>query len=490
MSERYDYTSRIATGGMGEVWLARDTLLGRDVAIKRLKGEYADDPVFRERFAAEARNAAALHDRHIATVFDVGEETGSDGRPVPYLVMEYVDGKPLSDLLRDREPMPHETAKNLVGQAAAALSVAHARGIVHRDVKPANLLVTRDRTVKLTDFGIARAADAVALTGTGEVIGTPHYLAPEQVEGRAATPASDVYSLGVVLHECLTGARPFEADTPVATALAHLRQDPPPLPDDLPRDLRATAERALAKDPAQRFPDAAAFLAALEGRAPADDGTRVMGAAMIAAGAGAAAAAAPVAAAAATQVMAGRGTGAIEPDEERRRRRGVPAWILAAIAVPLIVLAAVLLFGGDGDEATPATTPSEAPSTPAETSAEPTPEPETEPEPEPETAQIVADDLIGLSRDEAVAALAGAGFTDVRVTEIENTEGEEQGEVVEVSPQGETALDTPVELVVWGPEIEEDQEEEPAPPEEGGPGGDGPGGPKDKPGKKDEEGKP
>lgn len=486
MSERYDYTSRIATGGMGEVWLARDTLLHRDVAIKRLKGEYADDPVFRERFAAEARNAAALHDRHIATVFDVGEETGADGRPVPYLVMEYVDGKPLSDLLRDREPMPAETAKDLVGQAAAALSVAHARGIVHRDVKPANLLVTRDRTVKLTDFGIARAADAVALTGTGEVIGTPHYLAPEQVEGRAATPASDVYSLGVVLHECLTGKRPFAADTPVATALAHLRQDPPPLPDDLPRDLRATAERALAKDPAQRFPDAAAFLAALEGRAPVEDeSTRVMGAAPLAAGVGAAAAAAPVAAATATQVMAGRGTTPVEPDEERRRRRGVPPWILAAIAVPLIVLAAVLLFGG-GDEQEPvATAPTETPSTPAETSAEPTPEPE----PEPETAVIDADSLIGEPRDEAVAALAGAGFTDITVTEIENPDGEEPGTVADVSPTGETALDAPVELVVWGPEIEEEQDEEPAPPEEGGPGGDGPGG-KDKPGKKDEEGKP
>ena len=264
---RYRLDRRIATGGMGEVWQATDSVLGREVAVKVLKREYADDPTFRSRFETEARNAAALHHPNVASVFDFGERPAEEGSgpPQPYLVMELVRGQPLSALLRGGEPMPPDTAADLVGQAADGIAAAHALGIVHRDVKPANLLVTPDGTVKITDFGIARAADAVALTQTGQVIGTPQYLSPEQASGKPATEASDIYSLGVVLYECLAGHRPFDAGSAVATALSHLRDEPPPLPDDVPAHLRRTVAVALAKDPAARFTSAAAFATALHG---------------------------------------------------------------------------------------------------------------------------------------------------------------------------------------------------------------------------------
>ncbi|WP_343899204.1 serine/threonine-protein kinase, partial [Nocardioides aquaticus] len=266
---RYRLDSRIATGGMGEVWRATDTMLGRTVAVKVLKHEYSDDPDFRARFATEARHAAALDHPGVAQVYDVGEGPSRDGsgHPQPFLVMELVDGEPLSDILRQGQQagrtVDREVLRDLLAQAATAIGAAHVAGIIHRDVKPANLLVTRDRRIKITDFGIARAADAAGITQTGQVMGTPQYLSPEQARGEQATPASDVYALGVVAFECLAGRRPFEADSPVATALAHLQQPVPDLPSDVPDDLAAVVRTALAKDPADRFPDGNAFAAAL-----------------------------------------------------------------------------------------------------------------------------------------------------------------------------------------------------------------------------------
>ncbi|GAB3493981.1 protein kinase domain-containing protein [Flexivirga lutea] len=251
MGGRYRLTSRIAAGGMGEVWQARDEILGRTVAIKLLKEGLTDEAGFTERFRNEARLSAGLAHGNIAQVYDYGE----DGN-LAYLVMEYVPGKPLSSILHERGPISAADTAGLIGQAAAALHAAHRSGLIHRDVKPANMLVTPDGVVKLTDFGIARAVGSAAMTRTGEVMGTAQYLAPEAAMGRETTALSDVYSLAVVTYEMLGGRRPFTADSAVALALAHVNEQPPPLPTEVPAPLRAVVHVALDKDPAAR-PDSA-----------------------------------------------------------------------------------------------------------------------------------------------------------------------------------------------------------------------------------------
>ena len=283
LGDRYRLARRIAVGGMGEVWRAEDAVLHRTVAVKVLKTELTSDPTFLERFRTEARTTASLSHPGIANVFDYGEGVGPDQLPVAYLVMEHVDGEPLSAQLARDGRLPAPRALEIVRQAALALAEAHRLGMVHRDVKPGNLLVRRsDGAVKITDFGIARAADAVPLTQNGMVVGTAQYFSPEQAEGRVVGPASDVYSLGVVAYECLAGRLPFVADSPVAVAMMQIRDPPPPLPVDVPAPVRALVARALAKDPRQRFATggelAEAVRALQEGRyvpsgmAPAPDG--------------------------------------------------------------------------------------------------------------------------------------------------------------------------------------------------------------------------
>ncbi|MFC8039392.1 protein kinase [Paenarthrobacter sp. NPDC057355] len=244
---RFQLTSRIAIGGMGEVWKAKDQILGRIVAIKVLKEEYTGDPGFLQRFRAEARHTALLNHVGIANVFDYGEEAGS-----AYLVMELVPGHPLSGILEREQVLSPDMTLSIIAQTARALAVAHAQGLVHRDIKPGNLLITPDNRVKVTDFGIARLADQVPLTQTGQVMGTAQYLAPEQATGQTATGSSDIYSLGVIGYECLTGHRPFSGESQIAIALAQVNDAPPPLPETLPVPVRALLMSMLAKDPKNR----------------------------------------------------------------------------------------------------------------------------------------------------------------------------------------------------------------------------------------------
>ncbi|MGH3852395.1 MAG: serine/threonine-protein kinase, partial [Pseudonocardiaceae bacterium] len=255
LARRYRLSRRIAVGGMGEVWQATDTRLDRQVAIKALKPELSGDAEFRHRFHTEARMAASLNHPGIAAVHDYGEEAGA------YLVMELVAGEPLDTILMRQRRLTAERTLDILRQAGDALQAAHERGLVHRDIKPGNILITPDGRVKLTDFGIARAVDAAPVTRDGMVLGTAHYIAPERAAGGEAGPAGDVYSLGVVGYECLAGQRPFVADSAVTVVLMHLRDQPPTLPRDVPPALRALIETALVKDPRRRYGTGGEFAA-------------------------------------------------------------------------------------------------------------------------------------------------------------------------------------------------------------------------------------
>jgi hypothetical protein len=266
LGDRYELQRMIAAGGMGQVWRGVDIALHRPVAVKVLRSEYTGDPTFLARFRAEAQHAASLSHPNIAAVFDYGEEMAQDGtgETLAYLVMELVEGEPLSALLAREGALSTATTLSLLRQTAFALAEAHAAGMVHRDVKPGNLLVRPDGSLKITDFGIAWSARSVALTRTGQVIGTPQYLSPEQAEGRPATPASDVYALGLIGYECLTGHPAFEGDNAVTIALKQVREQPAALSMDVPAGVRGLISQSLAKDPAARLRDGAAVVAAIE----------------------------------------------------------------------------------------------------------------------------------------------------------------------------------------------------------------------------------
>ena len=249
LAGRYRLEARIAAGGTGEVWRGTDPVLGRPVAVKLLHAGYAEHAPTLARFRAEAHHAGALSHPGIAQVYDYGE----DGQP--FLVMELVDGPSLADVLA-QGPLDAARAMDVIAQTAAALAAAHAAGLVHRDVKPANLLAGPGGQIKITDFGIAHAAGSAPLTRAGTLIGTPGYLAPERVAGQAATPASDLYSLGIVGYECLTGSLPF-AGTPLEVALAHSTGRLPPLGPHVPPGAAALVATLTARDPAGRPASAA-----------------------------------------------------------------------------------------------------------------------------------------------------------------------------------------------------------------------------------------
>ncbi|WP_460799782.1 protein kinase domain-containing protein [Nocardioides pacificus] len=248
---RYELEAEVGSGGTGSVHRARDTVLGRTVAVKLLRAGGGDDEMQRARLRAEAQLAGALQHPGVAQIFDLGEDSTSEPS-TPYIVMQYVEGVALSDVLRQRRTLPPHEVLEIIEQVAGALAAAHASGIIHRDLKPANMLFTPDRRVVLVDFGIARSESVDPITLTGTIVGTVDYISPEQTSGQQATTRSDLYSLGVVAYECLTGLRPFRRDSQVATALAHINDEVPPLGEEVPASLRELVMALLAKDPAER----------------------------------------------------------------------------------------------------------------------------------------------------------------------------------------------------------------------------------------------
>ncbi|MBQ1014141.1 serine/threonine protein kinase, partial [Micromonospora sp. M51] len=262
LGDRYRLGERVATGGMGAVWRGTDVLLEREVAVKVLLPSLVADPEFTTRFRAEARMLAALRHPGVVPVHDVGQAVLDDGSQVDYLVMEYVEGEPLSARVRAVGRLDPATTMSVLAQAADALHTAHLAGIVHRDVKPGNLLVKADGTVVLVDFGIARSRHMAGLTAANMVLGTASYMSPEQATGQPVSAATDVYALGAVAYFCLAGQPPFHGDNPLAVALRHAQEDPAALPADTPPAVAAVVAGALAKRAEDRFGSAAVLAAA------------------------------------------------------------------------------------------------------------------------------------------------------------------------------------------------------------------------------------
>src|ERR671937_812974 len=250
---RYRILRKLGTGGMANVYLAEDEVLGRRVAIKILNDRHAGDDQFVERFRREAKNAASLSHPNIVSIYDRGEAEGTY-----YIAMEYLDGRSLKELIMARGPAPVHVAIDYARQILAAIRFAHRHGIVHRDIKPHNVLVDGEGRLKVTDFGIARAGPS-QMTEEGSIIGTAQYLSPEQAQGAPVTPSSDLYSVGIVLYELLTGTVPFAGETPVELAMKHLSKTPDPpskLRPEVPRDLDFVVMRALGKNPEERYQSA------------------------------------------------------------------------------------------------------------------------------------------------------------------------------------------------------------------------------------------
>ena len=418
--DRYRLEQRLAAGGMGTVYEATDERLNRRVAVKLLKEELVDDPRFVERFRREARAVAALSHPNIASVFDFGADDGRD-----FIVMELIEGRDLAELLRSG-PLEPRRAAAIAAQSCDALAHAHAGGIVHRDVKPGNIIVSDNDRVKVTDFGIARAIGETTLTAAGSVLGTAHYLAPEQASGESAGPAADQYAMGVVLFEMLTGQVPFSGTSPIGIAMRHVC-DVIPAPSSIVREVPATLDeitaRATAKDPSERYPDISGMASALRAGFPTGS---------LAAGAGAAAlgpaATAPLADSSGTRVM--RPPSGWSP---RRAGRGALA-ALVILALLVLGLVAGRLLSAPEEPSPEAGRSRDRKQNPAVAQPSPTPTPS-------DTATPFAlPNVVGSDYDSAAQALEDVGLVPVRVEDPEaegapeEVVGTEPAAGVEVSP--------------------------------------------------------
>ena len=448
---RYELDSRIAVGGMGEVWEATDHVIGRTVAIKILKDEYMGDPGFLERFRAEARHAALVNHEGIASVFDYGEENGS-----AFLVMELVPGEALSTILERETSLSTDKTLDIVAQTSAALQAAHAAGLVHRDIKPGNLLITPDGRVKITDFGIARIADQVPLTATGQVMGTVQYLSPEQASGHPASPATDIYSLGIVAYESLAGKRPFTGESQVAIAMAQINEQAPPLPATVAQPVQNFVSAMIAKKPEER-PGSAATVAraatalrrgdlaaaasavpAIAGGEAGDDVTQLL--------------TAGGATAAATQLLPTDTAAAPLADgeeEPEKKKRSPWTWPLIALIILLILVLGgtlwALFFAGDPEPEPTATTSSATP-TPTQTTPTPTP-----------TEDRVDVSALGLTGQTCDAARGVLEENDlVADCQTGNAAGtaDQVGIIYEVNPTGRVEPGTTITLTAYGDQVE------------------------------------
>lgn len=366
IAQRYRLLRLIATGGMGQVWEAMDNRLDRKVAVKVLKAEFSEDPEFLQRFRFEARTTAQLNHPGIAGVYDYGETRDEAGESLAYLVMELVNGEPLNAVLGRMGRLPLGHALDMLEQTGRSLQVAHSAGVVHRDVKPGNIMITPAGQVKITDFGIAKAVDASPVTKTGMVMGTAQYIAPEQALGEEATSASDVYSLGVVGYEVLSGTRPFVGDGALTVAMKHVREMPAPLPNDLPPGVRELIEITMAKDPTARYANGGEFADAVAavraGRRPPAPGNgrgpgtgRVLMPGVVPA---------PGSTPSSTQMMptsqnqyTGPRTGAVPPAEPEQTgmssAQKALAWGGAGLLLLAIVIGGFVLLNREGETPTP-----------------------------------------------------------------------------------------------------------------------------------------
>jgi eukaryotic-like serine/threonine-protein kinase len=367
---RYRVLSRLGSGGMADVYCAEDLQLGRRVALKVLYRRFAEDQEFVERFRREASSAAGLQHQHVVSVYDRGEYDGTY-----WIAMEYLEGRSLKRLIQDEGPLAPERAVDLAIQILRAARFAHRRGIIHRDLKPHNVIVDAEGRAKVTDFGIARAG-ASDMTQTGSIMGTAQYLSPEQAQGHAVSAQSDIYSVGIILYEMLTGRVPFEGESAVTIALKQVSEQPVPpsqLNPAVSPGLEAAVMRALAKDPAQRYPDADAFIAALQGEeVPPTQMTAI--------------AAAPPPPLPATPPLP-------PPDEEEGSRWWL--WLLGILAVAALIVGGVLLLNN--------------------------------------TKKVAVPDVVGASQAAAEKALRDKGFSTESTFE---TSPKQQGEVIGQDPPG------------------------------------------------------